>query len=435
MKHTYFLTFLFKVLRNLSTSLGNTKNYENKLLNLNEEISETKKEKNVNRNENIFDDDKADNINIDNDNNNNNNNLISKIDRVAIDKLLSEHRSDIIKLSFLRKSSQTNSRSTTPLLLPSSTYFPLKTYENEEILDDDHNNDKSKNINFHSKKTFIDNEKEISGETVLEISVLLETRISEIEESKINQNLKSQNNENAVDTDSVVNLRNPKRFIMEENKTKKSQMNEISNKNTDIQHNSKSPFWSDNGEIDDSSDYLRFPPIIHTKTESERNQNTDFVFLPPPKSKRTYYENMQNCINNDGEVEIGLKREGEVDVEVGREKDAVIRMKREMNMKIGRGENEGKEVEEEKRRREVRGRKQQIDCNDDENDIDHERANDNDDIEIDNNDDNDNDAKHENENYVRNDDDCDDDDDDDDRDSDNSDSNIDCAEDDGNLGK
>ena len=152
----------------------------------------------------------------------NSNNIIVKADRLAIDKLLSEHRSDIIKLGFMRQSRRMSSRLPTPLLAPPSNFND----QDPECLE---------NINIHlpidinPKVTNSEAEKIekyrgiVSGETVLEISSFLDSRISEMKESKINEIFVSQYSKNTNVSDFILQSK----FVDE---TKNEIMkNEISN--------------------------------------------------------------------------------------------------------------------------------------------------------------------------------------------------------------
>ena len=233
---------------------------------------------------------------------NNSNNSTLKADKLAIDKLLNEHRSDIIKLGFMRQSRRMkeSSRLPTPLLAPHSNssdpdpLAPHSNFSDQHLLaphsnSTDEDQDCLENIDANlpvNKNRIVPNcdvgriEKYcgvVSGQTLLEISSFLETRISEIKESKINEISAAEISKNANFSNTILES---KSVSETKNEKIKNEIPHMSENNNEIRkHNPKSPFWSDNGELDDSSNYLRFPPLVPVHIEIKKNTFLYLIFI------------------------------------------------------------------------------------------------------------------------------------------------------------
>ena len=289
---------------------------------------------------------------------------VAVVDRAAIDRILSEHRSDIIRLGFLRHHHR-NSRASTPLIASSSSsssspYGRKKgrgiveavnewiNSSNNNSGNNNNNNgnnngnngnsgngrddgdisdtENSKNEDFdmsdednddNNHNTGINTEIGVTSNrtAVKQVSQFLERRLSEIENSKI------------------IQKNNKKKGIKRTNSMKKMTLKpQKNNSDTNISFEtaegrnhgmsrdmtSKSPFWIDNGEeIDENKIYVKFPRIVDKKVEEKEKErekerekmDEDAYSLSPRRSRRYFYQNMSS-----GQRDVGDDSDDDGDV-------------------------------------------------------------------------------------------------------------------------
>lgn len=175
------------------------------------------------------------------------------VDRQGIDRLLSEYRSEIVKLGFLRHTHRMSDHST----FPSSSAMKSSRSTNS-ISEDNGTYDENNAYN--------------------EVSAFLQTRIN-------------QNGTNATSPTKHFDPRNKNPNLKSNpNKMKQSITQQSDTTDTVFTLNSKSPFWSDNSENNVDIGYVRFPPIV-PKTEVDETE-IERLLLPPPKSRRDHYQSL-----------------------------------------------------------------------------------------------------------------------------------------------
>lgn len=175
------------------------------------------------------------------------------VDRQGIDRLLSEYRSEIVKLGFLR---HTHRMSDHPTFPSSST---LKSSRSTNSISED-------NGSYDENNAYN------------EVSAFLQTRIN-------------QNGSNATSPTKHFDPRNKIPHLKSKPIKRKQSITQQSNTNdTVFTLNSKSPFWSDNSENNVDIGYVRFPPIV-PKTEVDKTE-IERLLLPPPKSRRDHYQSL-----------------------------------------------------------------------------------------------------------------------------------------------
>jgi hypothetical protein len=250
-------------------------------------------------------------------------------DRAAIDRILSEHRSDIIRLGFLRHHHR-NSRLSTPMTTTPSSSSPYGRNKGRGVVEafnewinsantdngnskcDENNSDREHSNNEDFDMSDEDNEDNhcnteinavigrIENRTaVKQVSQFLERRLSEIEKSKIIQKnnikktikkttpmkkVKARPHKNNADTN----------ILFETTGLSKGKTRET---------NSKSPFWIDNGEeVDEMKIYLKLPRIVDKKIEEREKEKVDedAYSLSPRKSRRYYYQNLSSSSGQQG---------------------------------------------------------------------------------------------------------------------------------------
>jgi hypothetical protein len=163
------------------------------------------------------------------------------IDRQGIDRLLSEYKSEIVKLGFLRHSHR---HPTFPLSSTLSTFRSTNTTQDiqEEKIQYDENN------------------------AYNEVSAFLQTRIK-------------QNSTNAT---SPIKHFDPRTSPKIHNiKSKSNNVKKIITQqpNTVFKLDSKSPFWSDNSENNIDIGYVRFPPIIPKSVIDNDTTGTSLYYI------------------------------------------------------------------------------------------------------------------------------------------------------------
>jgi hypothetical protein len=269
-------------------------------------------------------------------------------DRAAIDRILSEHRSDIIRLGFLRHHHR-NSRLSTPMTTTPSSSSPYgrkkgrgiveavnewintanidngnskcdgqnseTVHSNNEVFDmsDEDNEDNHCNTEINAEIGVIENRT-----AVKQVSQFLERRLSEIEKSKIIQ----KNN-----TKKKIRKTTPMKKVTARPHKNNADTNilfettGLSNGKT-RETNSKSPFWIDNGEeVDEMKIYLKLPRIVDKKIEEREKEKVDedAYSLSPRKSRRYYYQNLSS-----GQQDVGSDSDDDGDTGRGRGVDGGV---------------------------------------------------------------------------------------------------------------
>jgi hypothetical protein len=273
---------------------------------------------------------------------------IAVADRAAIDRILSEHRSDIIRLGFLRHHHR-NSRLSTPMTTTPSSSSPYgrkkvrgiveavnewintanidngnskcdgqnsdREHSNNEVFDmsDEDNEDNHCNTEINAEIGVIENRT-----AVKQVSQFLERRLSEIEKSKIIQ----KNN-----TKKKIKKTTPMKKVTARPHKNNAGTNilfettGLSNGKT-RETNSKSPFWIDNGEeVDEMKIYLKLPRIVDKKIEEREKEKVDedAYSLSPRKSRRYYYQNLSS-----GQQDVGSDSDDDGDTGRGRGVDGGV---------------------------------------------------------------------------------------------------------------
>jgi hypothetical protein len=273
---------------------------------------------------------------------------IAVADRAAIDRILSEHRSDIIRLGFLRHHHR-NSRLSTPMTTTPSSSSPYgrkkvrgiveavnewintanidngnskcdgqnsdREHSNNEVFDmsDEDNEDNHCNTEINAEIGVIENRT-----AVKQVSQFLERRLSEIEKSKIIQ----KNN-----TKKKIKKTTPMKKVTARPHKNNAGTNilfettGLSNGKT-RETNSKSPFWIDNGEEEDEMKiYLKLPRIVDKKIEEREKEKVDedAYSLSPRKSRRYYYQNLSS-----GQQDVGSDSDDDGDTGRGRGVDGGV---------------------------------------------------------------------------------------------------------------
>ena len=259
--------------------------------------------------------------------------VIPLAERAAIDRLLAEHRSEIIKLGFLRhnhRNSRLSSRLNTPLSTTlssptESVRSKVKRRGNSNLIDswgnenydgknsendqrkvvvgmnnisNNNNNDDSDgddDDNYHRHYDKRDNngksEKTVNIDTnkvsnpYREVSELLETRILEAGKSqKTRRNLPKKSAPKIENENGLKNKKETSKILFS-NLEGNFNVREIA---------LKSPFWNDNGIEDDrKKSSIRFPHIVPPNNMDEK-VDENLTFLPPPQSRRNYYQDLSN---------------------------------------------------------------------------------------------------------------------------------------------
>jgi len=210
------------------------------------------------------------------------------IDRQAIDRLLSEYRSEIVKLGFLRHSHRHPFPSSSTLNSLSSS---LDTSPSSKM-----NTSRCNNTLQDIQKEKIQYDE---NNAYNEVSAFLQTRI--------NQNF----------TTSPIKHFDPRTSSKSHNlklKSNNMKKNIINESDTVFKLNSKSTFWSDNSENNIDIGYVRFPPIIPKTAIHNDTTDIERFLLPPPKSRRDHYQSLVQGV-------IGVGEEADTDGDINQEEE------------------------------------------------------------------------------------------------------------------